>query len=110
MRASETGAVVDQVDDIALEPEMRDVIGYWLGCDPRADQEAMRERRRLRCVVLWPGPGLEDRPSNFGPPQRLVSGLGGADEVVLTNRPVDGERMLSHVVGEGPVRSVDFGV
>ena len=51
--------------------------------------------------TLWRGPGLEDRPSNFGLPQRLVSGIGGGDEVALTNRPVDRERMLRHICGEG---------
>jgi hypothetical protein len=34
----------------------------------------------------------------------------GADEVVLTIRPVDRKGVLGHVVGEGAVRSVDFGV
>jgi hypothetical protein len=37
-------------------------------------------------------PGLEDRPSNFGSPHGVVFGLGGADEVVLANRPVDRKR------------------
>ena len=52
---------------------------------------------------------MEDGPADFGLPQRLVWGIGGADEVVLANRPVDRERVPSHVVGEGAVRSVDFG-
>lgn len=38
------------------------------------------------------------------------SGLGGADEVVLANRSLDGERMLGHVGGEETVSSVDVGV
>ena len=59
---------------------------------------------------LWPGPGLEDRPSNFGLPQRLVSGIGEADEVVLANRSVDRERMLRHISGEGTVGLVHLGV
>jgi hypothetical protein len=37
---------------------------------------------------------LEDRPSNFGVPQGLVSGIGGADEVVLANRSVHRKRMV----------------
>ena len=53
---------------------------------------------------------MKDRPSNFGLPQRLVWGIGGADEVVLTNRPVDRKGVLGHIIGEGAVSSVDFGV
>ena len=55
-------------------------------------------------------PGLEDRPSDFGSPQGVVLGFGGADEVVLANRPVDRKRMLGHVGGEETVSSVDVGV
>ena len=55
-------------------------------------------------------PGLEDRPSNFGSPQGVVSGIGGADEVVLANRPVYRKLMLGHVGGEDTVSSVDVGV
>src|SRR5580700_10070977 len=58
---------------------------------------------------LWREPGLEDRPSNFGSPQRVVSGIGGADEVVLANRPGGRKLMLGHVSGEGTVSPVDFG-
>src|SRR5580704_12754220 len=53
---------------------------------------------------------LEDRPSNFGSPQRVVLGFGGADEVVLANRPVDRKRMPGHVGGEDTVSSVDVSV
>src|SRR5579862_7969054 len=72
------------------------------GCECSVDSQ------QLFMVATWPG--LEDRPSNFGSPQRFVWSLGGADEVVLTNRPLDGERMLCHVISEGAVGSVDFGV
>src|SRR5580700_8370096 len=58
---------------------------------------------------LWREPGLEDRPSNFGSPQRVVSGIGGADEVILANRPGGRKLMLGHVSGEGTVSPVDFG-
>jgi hypothetical protein len=66
----------------------------------------------IRALVPWLArvPGLEDRPSNFGSPQRVVSGFGGADEVVLANRPVDRKRMLGHVSGEDAISTVDVGV
>jgi hypothetical protein len=34
--------------------------------------------------------GAEDRPADFGSPGEIVSGVVAADEVVLTNRSVDG--------------------
>src|SRR6185437_11464656 len=65
---------------------------------------------RLMMSRLGLQPGLEDRPPNFGLPQRLVWGVGGADEVVLANRPVDRERMLRRISGEGTVRPVHLGI
>jgi hypothetical protein len=55
-------------------------------------------------------PRIEDGPSNFGSPKGLVTSFGGPDEVVLANRPVDGERMPGYVRAEGTVGSVDVGV
>src|SRR5260370_5663913 len=64
----------------------------------------------MRFLRLGFQPGLEGWTPNFGLPQRLVWGVGGADEVVLANRPVDRERMLRHISGEGTVRPVHLGI
>src|ERR1700730_13043547 len=92
---------------------------YIIGAEPNlpgprrgpfdAGPRAPSGSRTSGCLRLWPGPGLEDGPADFGLPQRLVWGIGGADEVVLANRPVDRGRVLGHIGGEGAVRSVDFG-
>jgi hypothetical protein len=56
------------------------------------------------------GPGFEDRPSDLGSPQGLVSGFGGADKVVLANRPVDAESVPGYIGAKSAVASVIVGV
>ena len=38
--------------------------------------------------------GVEDWPADFGAPLVLVPGFAGADDVVLANRPFDGEGVI----------------
>ena len=46
--------------------------------------------------------GVKDRPPDFGPPGRFVAGVLGADEEVLANGPIDGDRVLGQRVARAP--------
>jgi len=64
----------------------------------------------LSCSVgASTGLGRSAHPTSVRP-QGVISGFGGADEVVLANRSVDREFMPGHVIREGAVGSVDVGV
>src|ERR1700758_3326802 len=54
--------------------------------------------------------GVKDGPANFGAPGRFVAGVLGADEEVLANGPIDGDRVLGDVSGQGPVGKVEVAV
>ena len=44
--------------------------------------------------------GVEDRPSDLGPPLRFLAGFVRADGVVLADRPLDCEGVIGDVGGE----------
>src|SRR3981189_1688827 len=56
------------------------------------------------------GCGVKDRPATLGAPGRLVGGVVGADEEVLANRAVDGDRVLGDVGGQGAVGQVEVAI
>src|ERR1700752_2348766 len=60
----------------------------------------------------WAGLGgcVEDRPANLGSPGRFVAGGVGADEEVLANRAIDGDRVLGDVGGQGAVGQVEVAI
>jgi hypothetical protein len=49
------------------------------------------------------GRRAEDRPTDLGSPRRLIGGVVAAEQVVLTDWPLDGERVPGHVRGERSV-------
>src|ERR1700756_3956228 len=54
--------------------------------------------------------GVKDRPANFGAPGRFVAGVVGADEEVLANGLIDGDRVLGDVGGQGAVGQVEVAI
>src|ERR1700730_3976343 len=68
--------------------------------------------KSVTTCVLTRGPltcraGTEDRPADLGAPLSLVGRVMPGHDVVLTDRPVDGQLMPGHVVGERAVGPVD---
>src|SRR6202011_2098145 len=56
------------------------------------------------------GRGGTDRPANLGAPGRFVAGVLGADEEVLANRAIDGDRVLGDVGGQGAIGQVKVAI
>ena len=54
--------------------------------------------------------GVEDGPADLGPPCPLFVRVAPTDQVVLTDRPVDGKGVLVYVGCQRAVRAVDVGV
>src|ERR1700730_5393523 len=62
---------------------------------------------RVSCLG---GGGVKDRPANLGAPPCFVAGVLGADEEVLANGPVDGDRVLGDVGGQRAVGQVEVAI
>ena len=56
------------------------------------------------------GGGVKDRPANLGAPRCFVAGVLGADEEVLANGPIDGDRVLGDVGGQRAVGQVEVAI
>jgi hypothetical protein len=56
------------------------------------------------------GGGVKDRPPNLGAQSRFVASVLGADEEVLANGPIDGDRVLCDVGGQSAVGQVEVAV
>ena len=53
---------------------------------------------------------MEDRPADLRAPLRRVRGVMAADQVVLADRPVHGQRVLGDVRRQRTVSAVDAGL
>src|SRR5580692_3271244 len=58
----------------------------------------------------WRSACLKDGPAYFSTPRAHLGGVLGSHEIVLPQRPFDGQLMTRHVCGQGSVGKIDVGV